>query len=283
MNTLKLNGKTSLLAILGDPVSHSLSPAMQNAALQHLGINAVYLPCKVAPADLTTAVNGLRALNFVGANVTIPHKQAVAGLVDELLGDAVQSGSVNTLIHRQERLYGASTDGIGLISSLREAGEFEPAGKNVVLFGAGGAAVAAVYALVNSNINNLVIVNRNLEKAKSLQEKLRQDTGFEAELVSLTELAQIAWDQVDLIINSTSVGLEHEVSIVPVKYLQPRHFVYDLVYHQTETRLCREATAVGCRVLSGLSLLLYQGIESFRLWFEQDPPIKIMREILESR
>jgi len=280
MSTLNINGKTSFLVILGDPVAHSLSPAMQNAALQHLRLNAVYLPCRVNSTELTQAVSGLRALNFIGANVTIPHKQAVVALVDELLGDASQSGSVNTLIHRGGKLYGASTDGIGLISSLREAGEFEPRGKKVLIFGAGGTAVAAGYALVASQISSLTIVNRNLQKAEFLQNKLFQATGFKAEVVQLTELETIVWSEIDLILNSTSVGLESEISILPVQYLQSHHFVYDLVYRTNGTKLCREAEAAGCRVLSGLSLLLYQGVESFRLWFEQDPPIKIMKQVL---
>ncbi len=280
MNSKTISGNTTVLAVFGDPIRHSLSPLMHNAAFSALGWDCVYIPCHVESAQLPIAVRSIRALNWKGANITIPHKQAVLSELDQIIGDAEKSGSVNTIINRNHQLIGASTDGVGFLRSLREEGCFEVKGKNVLLFGAGGAARAVLYSLISAGISSLTIVNRNVEKANELCMQVLHKTGFTVNVAELAGLSQINWDSFDLLINSTSVGRQEDQSLIPAIYLQPRHFVYDMNYTKSGTRLYRDAKQSGCDALSGLSMLLYQGVESFRLWFDADPPIDIMRRTL---
>jgi shikimate dehydrogenase len=276
----KLNGSATVVAIFGDPVAHSLSPAMHNAAFSHLGWNCVYIPCLVKPEQLAEGVRGIEALNFKGANVTIPHKQAVIPYLDEIIGDAGLSGSVNTIINRNGKLYGASTDGIGLVKSLERDGAFDLRGKTVLVLGAGGTATAIVFSLINAGIKELILVNRDQNRANSLKQKVFQKTGAPIRVAPLGDLPRLDWSSIELLINTTSVGLHDGQSLVPKELLNPGLFVYDVVYHPGGTKLQTDAKAAGCKTLAGRSMLLYQGIESFRLWFEVEPPVEEMRKAI---
>jgi len=277
---MMINGKTMVLTIFGDPVAHSLSPTMYNAAFQELGWNCVYVPSHVLSEDIVLAVRGIRALNFKGANITIPHKRAVVPELDEIRGDARLSGSVNTILNREGRLIGISTDGAGLIRSLREDGDFAVAGKNVLLLGAGGAAAAVIHRLAASGIKALTVINRDVTKAVNIKEKVWHNTKFEISAQGLSRLENLDWSRFDLLINTTPVGMHDEASLVPTRFLRPELFVYDLVYKKGDTLLVNRAKSAGCKTLTGLSLLLYQGVESFKFWFEVDPPVAAMRRAL---
>lgn len=277
-----INGGTTILGVIGDPIDHSLSPAMYNAVFKTLGWNCIYIPCHVAPEKLAAAVRGLQALNFKGINVTVPHKQAVYSEVDEVIGDARRSGSVNTIIHRNGKLYGASTDGTGLVNSLKTDGGFKLEGKKVLLAGAGGAATAVIYSLIDAGIGKLWLMNRSPAHAIALKEKVWENTGFEVAILENENLAALDWESLDLIINTTSVGLHNDESVLPKAFLRKKHFVYDIVYKKGGTRLIQEALEAGCNVLTGLSMLLFQGAESFKLWFEEEPPLEIMRQALKT-
>jgi shikimate dehydrogenase len=281
MSSLSIKGDTQVLAVFGDPVSHSLSPVMHNAAFQALGLNCVYIPCRVSGDCLKDAVLGIKAFNFKGVNVTIPHKQGIMGELDEIFGDSLLSGSVNTVINRNGTLLGTSTDGIGLVRSLREEAGFEVAGKKVLILGAGGSARAVIYRLITEGVESIALLNRTIEKAVELRENLLDKIGFPLKIGDYSQLSSLPWDSLDLVINATSVGLKNQSSLIPPQLLHPGLFVYDLVYHSgSATTLVEEAINAGCHTLSGLDLLLYQGVESFRLWFEADPPINVMREAL---
>ncbi len=281
MNSFFIKGDTQVFAVFGDPISHSLSPVMHNAAFQALGFNCVYIPCHVEPGQLNNAISGIRAFDLKGVNVTIPHKQAVLRELDEIFGDSLLSGSVNTIINRNGKLYGTSTDGIGLVRSLKEEGGFEVAGKNVLLLGAGGSAAAIIYRLIAEDVNSIYLLNRTIENAANLGRKVLDDTGFRLNIAEFNQISALAWDSIDLVVNATSVGLKDQGSLVPQQFLHSKLFIYDLVYRNGGvTTLVEQAVNAGCHVLSGLSLLLYQGAESFRLWFEMDPPIKVMRDAL---
>jgi shikimate dehydrogenase len=277
----KINGQTIVCAVFGDPVAHSFSPAMHNAAYRALGMNCVYIACHVRANRLQDATQAIRALGFKGANVTVPHKKAIAAHLDELCGDALQSGSVNTIVNRDGRLLGYSTDGIGFVRSLHAEAGYEPAGKNILILGAGGSATALLYRLIGSGIASLTMVNRDFAKAVNLQERVRLNTRFEMRVKGFNELTASDLESADLLINTTTVGLHDDVSLIPPHFLHPDLFVYDIVYKRGGTTLVNEAQAAGCRVLSGLALLLHQGAESFRLWFEREPPVAVMREALE--
>ncbi|MCL6589204.1 MAG: shikimate dehydrogenase [Firmicutes bacterium] len=277
-----IDGSATVVAVFGDPVAHSLSPVMHNAAFSYLGWNCVYIPCLVAPGQLAEGVMGIKALNFKGANITIPHKQAILSHLDEIIGDARQSGSVNTIINRQGKLYGFSTDGIGLVKSLEADGAFDLRGKTTLVLGAGGTATAIVFSLINAGIEALILANRDQNRAISLAQKVLQETGFPIQVVALTDLSKLDWSSIQLLINTTAVGLHGEGSLVPEQFLKPSLFVYDVVYHPGGTKLQNDAKKAGCKTLSGRSMLLYQGAESFRLWFEEEPPIEVMRKAINA-
>lgn len=281
MSSFIIKGDTQALAVFGDPVSHSLSPVMHNAAFQALGLNCVYIPCRVSIEGLKDAVSGIKAFGFKGVNITIPHKQSILGELDEIFGDSLLSGSVNTVINRNGVLLGTSTDGIGLVRSLREEAGYDVTGKEVLILGAGGSARAVIYRLIAEGVRSIILLNRTIEKAVDLRDKLLDTIGFSLKIGDYCQLNSLAWDSLDLVINATSVGLKDRSSLIPPQLLHPRLFVYDLVYNGRDaTTLIKEASNAGCQTLSGLSLLLYQGAESFRLWFEQEPPINVMREAL---
>lgn len=279
-NMNQINAKTRVCAVLGDPIGHSLSPVMHNAAYATLGLDCVYVACRVEAERLSEAVYGLRALEMIGVNVTIPHKKAVIPYLDEIFGDSLYSGSVNTIIHRDGKLSGTSTDGMGLVHSLQRDGNFDPAGKKVVLLGAGGSAPAVIYSLIGAGIQSLTVINRNFQKALDLQAKVERDVRFHLEVKRFEELEQLELENFDLLVNTTSVGLLEDASLIKPQQLTPALFVYDLVYKKGGTQLVNQATAAGCQVLSGLSMLLYQGAASFRLWFETEPPLEVMRKAL---
>ncbi len=273
-------GNTAVYGVFGDPVAHSLSPLMHNAAFAELGLNCIYIPFHVKLTELSVAMQGLRVLGIQGVNLTIPHKQAVIPELDEVVGDSLVSGSVNTVKLQDGRLLGTSTDGSGFLQSLREEGNFDPMAKAVLLFGAGGSAAAIVYRLIQAGIASLTVVNRDRARLGELQEAVKAKTDFLIETVPLRQLEQLDWQRFQLIINTTSVGLHEDISLIPQQHLQPDHFVYDLVYRKGETRLIRDAAQVGCRHLSGLSLLLYQGAHSFAWWLGKEPPLVAMRAAL---
>ena len=237
----QISGITKVLAVYGDPVSHSLSPLMHNAALTALGWNCVYLPFQVSSTDLGNAVQAIRTLGFKGVNLTIPHKQSAAPFLDEVCGDALATGSVNTIVNRNDKLYGFSTDGLGLIRSLKEDGSYDVRARNVLLLGAGGSAAAVVYSLINAGIKSLTIANRTIAKASSLVSQVQRMTGFEIGVCAFTDLANLDWDAFDLLINTTAVGLGDNQSPLAESFLRPHHFVYDLVYQAGGTTLVHQA------------------------------------------
>ncbi|TCL56493.1 shikimate dehydrogenase [Hydrogenispora ethanolica] len=282
MNQQRITGSTAVYGVFGDPVAHSLSPVMQNAAFAELNVNGVYLPFHVTLSQLPAAVQGIRALGIQGINLTIPLKQAVIPELDEIVGDSLQSGSVNTIMNRNGRLIGTSTDGSGFIQSLREDGQFDPTGKNILMLGAGGSAAALLYRLVASNVRSITVVNRDPKRVADLRDQVRDRTGFEVILARLDQLEALDWSRFQLLINTTSVGLHEDASLVQSKLFHERLLVYDLVYRKGDTRLINEARQAGCPTLTGLSLLLYQGAQSFSLWLDREAPIAKMRQVLET-
>ncbi len=252
--------------IIGWPVSHSLSPVMHNAAFRALEIPAVYGLFPVAPEDLKAALEGLKALNIRGVSVTIPHKENVIPHLDALNEVAWQIGAVNTILHREKKLLGFNTDWIGVKEALGEVIVLR--GKRAVVVGAGGAARAVVYALKHEGAE-VVIYNRTWEKARDLAER------FSVEARPWEELPRAKGE---VLVQTTSVGLKEDVSPVPKEVLSGFQVVMDIVYTPLETRLLREAREMGCTVVHGLKMLVYQGAEQFRLFTGQEPPVGLMEE-----
>ncbi len=276
-------GKTTVLGILGDPIAHSLSPLMQNEALRSLDIDAVYVPFHVLPEQLPGAVEGLRALQVAGVNVTVPHKQAVIPLLDEVDARAQLIGAVNTIVNRQNRLIGYNTDGIGFLRSVQQELGFQPQGKRIVLLGAGGACRAVVVALADAGVVDICIANRSLDRAAGLVEDLQghfpavafQTVSYQAETFHSALL------KADLLVNTTSIGLKGEnVDFFQLENINPRSLIYDMVYSKTGTPLLHRAKSSGLRAVDGLGMLAGQGEEAFYLWTGQRPAPGLMRKCL---
>jgi shikimate dehydrogenase len=271
----QINGSTELFGIIGNPVRHSLSPAMHNAAFASLGMNRVYVPMPVN--DVAQAMSGLRGLGFRGASVTVPHKEAVIPFLDELDPVAAKIGAVNTLHLRHDRegrtvVRGCNTDWIGSNAALAAAG-IELRGRRIVVAGAGGAAKAVGFGLIEAGAE-VVITNRTAESGQELAKWLACE---------FIELDDLAWVTADVFVNTTSAGMEPDTEgiIIPPALLSKFAAVMDIVYAPLETRLLREAKAAGCRTVDGLAMLLCQGAEQFRLWTGVTAPEQVMRAALE--
>ena len=253
---------------------------MHQAAFDHAGIVAVYEAWETAPETLGAAVAALRADDTLGANVTVPHKQAVMASLDEVDDLARRIGAVNTIINDGGRLRGTNTDARGFIDSLREYGGIEPSGVDTVLVGAGGAARAAAHALAEIGVGSLIIGNRTLERAEALAAEISA-LGVEARAVSLADAAfSDACGAAGLIVNSTSVGMLHGPaegeSPVPDGAIRAGCVVYDMVYNPPDTPLLRATADAGARAVGGLPMLVYQGAAAWETWTGQEAPVDVM-------
>jgi len=256
--------------IIGYPVSHSLSPVMHNLAFRELGLKAVYGAFPVKPEDLSQAIRGVKALGISGLSVTIPHKVEVMKYLDEIDGKAKEIGSVNTIINREGSLFGANTDWIGALKAFEEVG-VSPSGKRVVILGAGGASLAIIYAMITVRAKEIIVYNRTFEKAKEVAERF-------SVLAYPWEALYDAYG--DILINATSVGLKSFDSPVAKEVVLRFSVVMDSVYLPLETKLLAIAKEENKIAIDGLKMLLYQGVEQFKLWTGLMPPVEKMREAI---
>ncbi len=277
------------VGLIGNPVAHSFSPRMQQAAFDVLGINARYELWQTYDDELPTTVASLLHPDCLGANITIPHKEAVLPLVDLVEPMASSIGAINTIVHQGGYLHGYNTDAPGLLLALHEQGlgtlrgEADVSLKNhtVFLLGAGGAARAAAFALAHASVKRLIILNRHLEKAQRIAAEVQKSCDCSIFCVSDPEFL-IPHSQA-IIINATSVGLHEDVSPLSSEVLErfdQETFVYDMIYNPSQTRLLIQAAALGLPNANGLSMLLHQGALSFNLWTGHPPPLEIMRRAL---
>lgn len=267
-----INGHTQLFGIIGDPVEHSLSPVMHNAAFAHLGVNGVYVPMR--PSDLADGFRGLRSLGFIGVSVTVPFKVAIMDFLDAIDPVARKIGAVNTLLFERTEsgMYckGSNTDWLGSNQALAEV--LDPVGRTILIIGAGGAARAVGFGLIEAGAR-VLITNRTESKGWELAAQLN------CRFVPPGELAAV---QADALINTTSVGMAPHTEAIPIapELLPNFPVVMDIVYAPLETRLLREAAARGCRTIDGLKMLQYQGAAQFALWTGREAPHAVMRQAL---
>jgi shikimate dehydrogenase len=273
---MKITAKTVLCFVIGDPVQHSLSPQMHNAAYAYLGIDDqfVYAASHVKPEELEDAVKGVRALNIRGVSVTVPHKSAIIHLLNDIDPTAEKIGAVNTVVNDNGKLTGYNTDWQGVVNALEKVTVITD--KKIAVLGAGGAARGAVYGLVEHG-GNVTIFNRTVEKAKELAEE------FECSYATMADAEQIV--DMDIIFNATSVGLHPHENESPLHetYLRSNHIVFDAVYAPYETTLLKEAKAKGATTIHGVDMLLYQAVEQFKLYTGYNAPTDIMRKVLIER
>ena len=277
---------TKSLGIIGCPIGHSISPVFQQAALDHLAINASYQAWEVKPDHLAGFLQDLRDREVLGINITVPHKEAVIPLLDQVDDWATAAGAVNTIVNRDRTLTGHNTDGSGFIRALRCAGKFEPKGRRALILGAGGAARGVILALIRERVGHLIIANRTASRAHRLNQMVR-DNGMTAQSISLDPGAlSSAAASVDFIVNCTSIGMAHgsdeHGSPLSWEQIPATVMVNDLVYNPLETPLLREAVRAGASTLSGIHMLVYQGAASFEMWTQRDAPVAVMLEAATS-
>jgi shikimate dehydrogenase len=275
-----VDGKTRLFGILGHPVASSLSPAMQNAAFQALHINAVYVPFPVSPEDLPQVVRGLAAAGVAGFNLTVPHKRAILPLLEEITPEAEAIGAVNTVRCEAGRMAGTNTDGQGFLLSLTLDLGWMPAGKSVLLLGAGGAARAIAMGLLEKGCASLLIANRTPERAEALAEDCRARFPKAEVRAGGPEAAQGSAPH--LLVNSTTVGMGDGAAPVNLEQAGVREAVCDIVYSPPETPLLKQAARLGLPRTNGIGMLLYQGTLAFEYWTGRGAPVEVMRAALEA-
>jgi shikimate dehydrogenase len=272
---MQINGKTKITGIFGYPVTHSLSPAMHNAAFAELGLDYVYIPFQVSPRDLKDAVNALGAMGVGGINVTIPHKETIIPFLDHLSPLAAEIGSVNTVINSAGKLIGYNTDAPGFLADLKE-NRFRPSGKTAMLFGAGGAGKAVAAALSKAGVKTLYITDTDAKKAQALASKTPK-----AVFVPITQWKD-KLPSCGLLVNATPVGMHPGETFVSAAELPKKLFVYDLVYNRS-TELSKECRKKGVKYSNGLGMLLYQGAIAFEHFTGTKAPIAVMRKALEKQ
>ncbi len=280
-NPFQVDAQTRLIGILGHPVRHSLSPIIHNAAFRALGLNCCYVALEVPSTKLSEAVRGLATLGFLGANVTIPHKEAVLPLMDGLSDEAKAVGAVNTIVCRDGRLFGYNTDVTGFLAPL----EGHPlSGKCMTILGAGGAARAAAYGLLQAfEPSKLWLAARRVRQAKALADDLAvsDSDGVLAPIAITDARPQVRASA--LIVNATPVGLYPHVEVSPwphVEDFRTGQYVYDLVYRPRDTRLLREARGRGAEILDGVSMLIHQAAAAFVQWTNKPMPLEPVEAVL---
>lgn len=281
---MQVKATTKIYGIFGHPVGHSLSPLMHNSAFEALGLDCVYAAFDVHPDDVAKAADAIRALGIRGVNVTIPHKQAIIPYLDEVSPDAKHTGAVNTVKNEDGRLTGYNTDVGGFMRDAREELGVSPEGASVLLLGAGGAARAVISAFGMNGAKRIAVANRTLGKAEKLTEEFGRffpdieiypvDSGDES---AMTKELGVT----DIFVNSTSGGMEGSAGLeINIEALRDGAAVYDLVYKPRETKLVKEAKALGHKAVGGLGMLLYQGALSFEIWTGERAPVDVMRKAI---
>lgn len=261
---MRIDQQTRLYGVVGSPLGHTLSPAMQNAAFEEVGLNAVYLAFETK--EIRGCLAGVRALGIKGLSVTIPHKSSVIPFLDRVDGLAEKIGAVNTIVNNRGKMIGYNTDAMGAFKALEEKTDIS--GKTCLIIGAGGAARAIGYIL-KENGADIVIGNRTPERGKALAEALG------CPFLSLDKLEN---SEADILIQTTPVGMAPltDQSPVPEKVFKKGMVVMDIIYHPLETRLLSIAREKGCLTIGGLGMFVHQGAEQFRLWTGLEPPIEVM-------
>jgi shikimate dehydrogenase len=274
-----INGKTKIIGIIGENIENSLSPLIHNQIILKHSLDFCYLPFQVKEEDLDKAIQGIRALNIRGVNITFPYKEKVIEFLDEAEESARRIGAVNTIVNNKGILTGYNTDVIGFKKSLQDNGKFVIKEKKAVILGAGGAARGVIYTLLEEGIEEISIFNRTLEKAV----KIKQDFSpfFPRSNINIFSFEQDnikdKIKEANLLVNATSIGMASQIDNTPLpneKLFHPNLLVYDLIYHPAKTLFLKQAKRAGAKTINGLPMLVYQGIESFYLWTGLKPEKK---------
>jgi shikimate dehydrogenase len=283
-----ITADTKIFCVIGYPIQHSMSPIMHNAALQDSNLNYIYLAFPIHPNNLKRAVDGFRAFNFKGINVTSPHKQSIMKFLDEIDPIAQNIGAINTIKNEDGYLMAKNTDALGGKKALVDAG-FEISGSNILFLGAGGAARALCYILAKE-ANKILIANRTEKKAIKLANEIKKQFGINTEGTSNTKnVLKGIIKNTDILINTTPIGMYPEInkSPIPKELIHSELIVFDIIYNPLETKLIKDATEKECKTLGGLDMLVNQGALAFEWWTNKKPNINLMKnkviEFLEKK
>ncbi len=275
--TENLSGKTSIYGLIGYPVEHSFSPLMHNVAFRALNIDARYLTFSVKPNQISQAIIGIKALNIVGANVTVPHKSSVISYLDEVTPLAELIGAVNTIKNVQGNLIGTNTDISGFVRSL-SALNFSPRNKTIALLGAGGSARAVLVGLADAGASNILVHNRTAIRAENLVSEF--SLKFAKTQLKSVSHQKILDTPLDLLVNTTTVGMESNESPLDLSQCCKIRHLVDLIYSPSQTGLLKQAEKFGISAINGIGMLLYQGCDAFTFWTGKPAPEKVMKEQL---
>ena len=278
-----LTGHTRIVGVIGDPIEHSRSPQMHNAAIAEAGLDYVYVPFHVRSDDLADAIAGFKAVNVVGINVTLPHKQAVIPYLTSISREAELIGAVNTLTFNDDEIHGDNTDAPGVLRALEETGDMSvPVGEDVVVLGAGGAARAVVVALALAGVASITVANRTVERAVSLAEEMQEKTDIPMQGMGLSDARlPVAIPRSRLLVNTATASMDPtQPLLISADWLQPNTIVYDIVYTPPVTPLMKAATERGCQTLGGIGMLVHQGAIAFEKWTGVTPCTETMHRVL---
>lgn len=278
-----LTGHTRVVGVIGDPIEHSRSPQMHNAAFAKAGLDYVYVPFHVRSDALAQSIAGFKALNVVGINVTLPHKQAVIPYLTSISREAELIGAVNTLTFLEDGIHGDNTDAPGVLRALEENGALSiPVGEDVVVLGAGGAARAVVVAFALAGVASITIANRTTEKAIALAAEMQRKTNVPMQGMGLTDTrVSAAVRQSTLLVNTATASMDlTQPLLISVDWLQPNAIVYDIVYTPPVTPLMAAAAERGCQTLGGIGMLIHQGAIAFEKWTGVAPCTQTMQQAL---
>lgn len=275
-----ISGKTKIYAVIGCPVEHTFSPGMHNAAFKTLGMDASYVAFSVHPERLEDAIKAIPSLGLRGINVTVPHKEKVLPFLDDLSEEARLIGAVNTIEITEKGLIGHNTDGRGFLRSLKTEASFDPKGKTFLFIGSGGAARAVAFSLALAGARKIFFRDVDVQKAEALALSLREKTGIEAHAIP-ADMIQACALEADCLINATPLGLKKSDPLPVAKnVILKKHLVCDLVYNPINTALLQKAKQAGAKQLSGIGMLLYQGVIAFEIWTNKNAPVPVMKRAL---
>lgn len=284
----RIGGTTAVFGVIGDPIGHTLSPLMQNRALEIMDIDGVYVAFPVSSRELEDAVRAVRALHIRGVNVTVPHKTAVMSYLDHLSDAARAVGAVNTIINDERGLTGDNTDVYGFEQCVLREGGIDRFPARICVLGAGGAARGVVYACAaRKEVEEIVILNRTLSRAREIADDIGMRSGRRISAAPLdTETQRAVIPGVGMIVNATSIGMASDAANTPVSIpdvFRPGQLVCDIIYTPLRTRLLEEAASQGARTIGGLAMLAYQGARSLSLWTGREAPADAMLDVLREK
>ena len=264
-------------AVIGDPIDHSLSPTIHNAAFRELGLECTYIAYRISKDDLSGEIDSLKKIKISGFNVTIPHKISILKFLDEMDENCKTIGACNTVLNENGRFKGYNTDMDGFLEPIKKR-NIVIKNSSVLLLGAGGAARAIIAGMATEKASNVTIVNRTTEHSLELK-KFSQDLGLDAEIKTIEEMNEFNTDY-NFIINSSSLGLKNETNIIPTKIINEETVVYDIVYKPVNTELIKESKKKNAQIIYGYEMLLSQAVRSFEIWLKQEAPYDVMKKAI---